>query len=658
MASTGTVGDAVQVYLSGALANNAYQSDVDAALGGYRSSVRASSLTMRRPSALPGLTVTHASGANGTGNGVLTCQSASTVSWTPPNGTVGTAVTIANGETKLLIGGGTEINKWVVVTRTSATDLAGVEVVQLLDTFNNVFGPSDFSAAGFKYRAVFLRFASAVTACHVWLDSANDGVRALAAETPVSNAIQTIASESAAPTGVSWDMGTTEGTGIDIGTQSAGAIVGLWIRHALGSGYTASAHVDTIIHYSYTCAAVDYAGQLRGKCRYADSALELYLLFAGDGAEPDLTGTADASAAALPIELALAADHDWWLRTITQDAYGLRSHTNDASNRVIRLAADGTQEEDPPSAPSIVTMSAYTAGEVRVQAAYYPLLETVSADKATSWVLYLTDDGSTPDPAVDDAYDTKSMGGGDAELLDYTTAQGTWLEDQVIKCIPRTRRSYIVGEETLYVESTNSTVYSATVEYFGPARPSIVVTHDGWYGQDVGIQAAPDDEVTYVDETNNIYWLMKGGQTQLWADTVLVFSLKRDSSRPSWSGLYTTFAVDDGAISGAGTTDPIEVASWTGGDKTLYITVNGARVAKIDVTNLTITFNTIDGAASVSSTLSESPIWRKYAHTCIQVWDLGNDTVVTGASLTSAGVLALADKLVGCNTEGECTSET
>jgi len=141
-----THADALRFYLSGASSHEGAQTDPDAAIGNYRGTTEWTVLSQSVASAIANVTIAHVAGANGEGAGTLTASGASELKWTPPGGTLGAGVTIANGETKILEGG-TDTDKYVRVTRTSAAALSGTATVTLTDTLNNAVGLDDVSSA-------------------------------------------------------------------------------------------------------------------------------------------------------------------------------------------------------------------------------------------------------------------------------------------------------------------------------------------------------------------------------------------------------------------------------------------------------------------------------------------------------------------------------
>jgi hypothetical protein len=165
-----TRADSLRLLHSGAASVNDPQTDQAASLGGNRSSTEIEMLGVAIASPISNITVEHVAGLNGPGTGTLTATGDDTLTWTPPGGTAGTAVTIADSETKVIEGGGSDgASKYVRVTRTSATALSGAATLTLTDVLNNVVGFDNISSAQAasgvtQYRAIFLRNAGAVPA--------------------------------------------------------------------------------------------------------------------------------------------------------------------------------------------------------------------------------------------------------------------------------------------------------------------------------------------------------------------------------------------------------------------------------------------------------------------------------------------------------------
>jgi hypothetical protein len=171
-----THADSVRAYLTGASSDGGAQASPNASLGNYRSSTLIEFLSDEITNPISNVTIDHISGANGEGAGTLTATGNDTLAWTPPGGTQGDSVTIANGETKILEGGGGETEKFIRVSRTTADNLTGTATVTLSDVFNDVVGfdnvsSSEASAGDVEYRCLCLKndATSEIKNLAIWL---------------------------------------------------------------------------------------------------------------------------------------------------------------------------------------------------------------------------------------------------------------------------------------------------------------------------------------------------------------------------------------------------------------------------------------------------------------------------------------------------------
>lgn len=654
MAAEGTGADSLRAYLTGAAVAASQQSDPALSLGLYRSCVRANALTPTRYTPISGIRIDFVSGACGTGNGVLTVPTVDSISWCAPGDSAGAAVTISDGETLVLLSD--DEDKYIIVTRITDADLGGTETVTLLDTFNNVIGGTNFTgdeaAAGEeKYRAAMLEFVLAATDCWVWLDAANAADLKFAIETPVAGALtdETGNGEETQPPGLTWRTVSTEGTAYHLGAQDALDLQGLWVERSVGVAEACSPHVLGVVHVGWTVAGTTYYTQFRGLNRIANNDTAGYEAWIGTDSSPDLTGAADVTSTTKPFSLgAMAADHDYYIVIGYRNQWGLIAYDDE---EIIRVGPGGTEDPTPPSGPGIVQLDQEQAGIVRVNAIYYSMLDAATDSEATDWAVYVTADGTDPDPDVDSPTIVAMTRSRNGCILDWDTSE--YLEDTPVKVLVRTR--YTVGEST-QVYSENTSAESHTVEWFGPIRPGVTVAHGQQFGQSIP-PTTPPDEIVYVDEAKNIRFVLADGYAQFWADTVLIWNYKYNTSRDApHSGLYSHFSWRAGDVSGAGDDSTVEVASWTAEDKTIYINVGpdpGVRRMKIDVTNTTITVDKMTKLPVPSASRSDDPAWPKYGHTCFQVWDSGTEEWATAASLSSAGVFSFKGVHKKVATQGE-----
>jgi len=162
--------DSIRIYLTGASSHEGAQTDPDQSLGKYQSSTIFVPLGSSWSGLMANITVDRITGANGTGTGTLTAEGNDELSWTPPSGTKGATVTIANGETKLIPGGGGETHKSIIVSRTTADNLTGTATVTLSDNFSNLFdnvSSSEATSGDNEYRCLCLVNESSSTVSNV-----------------------------------------------------------------------------------------------------------------------------------------------------------------------------------------------------------------------------------------------------------------------------------------------------------------------------------------------------------------------------------------------------------------------------------------------------------------------------------------------------------
>lgn len=195
-----------------------------------------------------------------------------------------------------------------------------------------------------------------------------------------------------------------------------------------------------------------------------------YLLYQGTDTEPDFSGAADETFYTLPhTTAAVAADHDYYNTVRYKNKYGLESQNTESE--IIYVAADGSEAGTPPSAPEHIEVAAAAGGTVNVQAIYLPQGDGVNA--ADTWLIYATDTGVDPDPAVDSPTEVAMTDQRTRELLDWDS--GAYADGADIRVLVRTRRS-----GTPDVDSTNVTIYSATANTDGPATPTANIYVSGY----------------------------------------------------------------------------------------------------------------------------------------------------------------------------------
>lgn len=118
--------DRVGLYLTGEL-GVAAGGTIAGSLGGARMPREVKTIHWHIADAMPGIIVEHVGGVTTEGTGTIRAASASTLAYTAPGETEGTAVSISNGATALLLSG----TSYVRVRRDSASDLSGTTTLTM-----------------------------------------------------------------------------------------------------------------------------------------------------------------------------------------------------------------------------------------------------------------------------------------------------------------------------------------------------------------------------------------------------------------------------------------------------------------------------------------------------------------------------------------------
>jgi hypothetical protein len=449
----------------------------------------------------------------------------------------------------------------------------------------------------------------------------------------------------------------TLASGSVIGGLSADDEHGVWVERWPGDYAT---HVEQVVlRYEFAAGGVTYTGSLRGLWRNALTSRARVEIWQGTDALPDTTGEPDWTSTGSSLEVEdLASDHSYYFTALRRNKWDVICEDDGLSTAVIHVAADGSGLGPLPAGPDVVQVSPLSLGRGEIRAAYLPGKDGDTAGeaylyRARWWLNYVRVDGTDPDAGVDTPTVTRMSGGDNAPAELFRLVYGTsLLEDQPIHVLVRTRRVDTVDELPVNRDSDNTTVYGTLAQWFSAGR----VAARGHLGRAWSLQPEPEwDETTvYVDEAKNIRFEVRGGVTEFWADTVLIWAIHW-TGEDAGSGLYTTFARKREVVDAAATAEAaVEVGSWTVESKLIYVNVRDKRRMVIDVIAGTITFDGMSQSEAVSGTLSTDPAWRKWGHTCFQVQRTNGAGYGTAVELQYGGLLALGVPWKRKATEEEC----
>lgn len=738
MATAYTKGDALGIYHSNAHYQGGTQADADDCLGGIRSATEAQVMGVIVESPIGPITIDAVGGDNGVGSASVGHAGGDSLAYKEPGAsTNGTAATIANGASVLLEGANAD--KWVRLSRDSATALGGEMKLTFTKPFNTAIGMDNVTnaervAGSDTVRAEFLYNHSDATVSNIkayvgtlgtqattdsaqlsssgagtitttdsfadWPEAgwahiitnspatreivyytsrtatsltvpaagrgllgttaaagastdtidAVPGIR-LSFETVDGNGdIQTVANESTYPTtGISWDTGVSAGTGLSLASLASGEAVGLWIHREVPAGATVDAAAQNKIHLQYDYDGVTYTNTISGYYRIADTTLNAYEMYIGEDAEPDFTAAPAATSSTLPVSKVItppgSGQTEFRVAILERNEYDLVS-LNQYTRKVV-VASAGTQVSTT-TAPTGVTVTDFAGGKVRIAAQYSPE-DDGQANRATHWQIFISGDGTAPDPDADTPTYVPMIGTTGRtyiltgnEVLNHTA--GPFANGSTIQVLVRTWRS------SDGASSTNTTATSLTVGSILPAAPT---RRAMFFGEGFSQQLSPPtlSETVYIDQGENIRFVLTPGIQDLYMDAEWVWRIKYDSANPLNNGFWTTYGIKQESISGTGSG-----AAEAADANTVYINVGGTRRMKIDKANNLISIAALEEGASFpvsGRTTSTQTVFDMTHHTVFQVWDRARFDYFTVASLDASGVFSILPYWQQRQTTGE-----
>ncbi len=544
MATAKTKSDALGYYLSN-----------PAGLGGMRTDIPIATLDPVISSPIGPVVIENISPSCGEGAAYIKATSTAALAFKAPGDDYGTAVTVA-ANTSVLLESLTPA-KSVRVYRDSvynANSLGGVMSLDLVAGMNNVIGgPNATQDASDDYACFYLYNHSDrdIHGISISKSSISGVTILLAKESPVAGEVQTIADSETAPSGLSW------GSTVSITTLAMGESIAIWRHRAVGAATAVNTEALTTVTVTYTYNGTQYTHPMPGYFRIGDTTLARYELHVGEDAEPTFA-SATATSTTLPFTQALSVSTSNHYAVRRRNQFNLESFNILTS---ITVTGSGGEDETPVlTAPTVASFDAYDGGECDIVLRYPGVSDATPAD---TWRLYVTTDGTDPDPGTDTPSDTAFTISGLA-LTNITNrlTVGPYAYGTVVKIMPR------VYSSTLDAESANVNISTLTVDTQLPTAAHHISATMGAYK---AAQPPRLDKTTYYNSpTNTVGIRTRQGETEIFgSDTV--FRGRLD--------FWTALDFSNVAHSASGTSSPIEVVDAN----TIYINVNGTRRAKLDI---------------------------------------------------------------------------
>lgn len=219
---------------------------------------------------------------------------------------------------------------------------------------------------------------------------------------------------------------------------------------------------------------------------------------------------------------------------------------------VFDIDGDGAAQTEAPSDPEQITITPSAGGTMLVEALYFAGLDGYvgpgnSGSAADTWAIWITSDGSTPDPS-DPETDTEAMIlSTGVPKLEFTTA--AFSDGATIKVLVRVRRTADTRD------SANTAIAQAVADATAPDAPELNLTQTGpGQGGEAVIDALYQDADNYVTAIN---WepFFGGPALRFYLGGDLVMQIDTGGVR------IKGIVIEGGAAPGTSHTDEIEHAT-------------------------------------------------------------------------------------------------
>lgn len=579
-------------------------------LGGARTGIQFWPLTPVISDAIPPLIIERVRGENGAGTGTLRAYGSSMASWEAPGDDEGAQMAIPANTRVLLESDDT--SKSIVVYRDSeydSEDIEGAMTVELVPGMNNAVGLDNITTAGAKHYG-FLWLVNQSDEPITELTVTGTGDYTVGTEEPDGGEVQEIADNETAPIGI------TFAASVDISRLDPDEYIGLWVKRDADAG-SVSAEETATINVTWLWAGASYSDTLTGEYRVADSSLDRYEFFLGVDDDPDFTASPEATSATLPFTVAATVDAENRYAVRKRNSYDLESFNVLAS--VTNVGAGGEDETPVLTDPEMVSLTAAPGGEADLRLKYNGAADDTEAD---TWRLYITTNGTDPDPATDSPSDTSMKQIGLARpVVEAILNLGPYDYGTDLRVIAR------VYSTTLDDESNSTEVHTLDIDTQKPVGGHLYQPALGGYRA-----VTPDiysATVYYDDPTDSIGLKTLDGEVILFAGSVDVLR----GERGALDFTRTPLLLKQQAHSASGNSAPIEVVSAN----EIYINVNGTRRVKIDLANDRIEAATFEQVSTPLDVPVIGPFHMTDTNTYIQVRDRYTGRWTPAIAVNSSG---------------------
>lgn len=376
------------------------------------------------------------------------------------------------------------------------------------------------------------------------------------------------------PIGVTFRVPISSSDAIDIGEIARRRGVGLWLWHQIPPGMIGGKLTAHDLMLAFRTGGTTFTEPIRAVRFVRDSGLRRYNVYIGIDEMPDLYGEPQFSTADmnLPIVVPFSAPPSGTstLRIVVRPVNDIGLESLSAIAGTLTIDSGGNVIRPAVSAPRRVSLEDVGAGRVRVIAEY-----DISADAqpADTWRIYVRDNGTDPDPDIDDPMDIPMLGLNGIDMyikLVHVLGPVAWGSD--VRVLVRTRNAQTDAD------SVNTDAHGIIVTSRAPDCPPMFSAGAGSVLGTVALDAESFERITELNASPRVEIVQRAGITELLCDGDAVWRIIWNGDAAAGVHLPATWRLRNGTVSGAGSAEAIEVVDAD----TLYVCVNAQRVALID----------------------------------------------------------------------------
>jgi hypothetical protein len=462
------------------------------------------------------------------------------------------------------------------------------------------------------------------------------GIRIAIEAADADGEFQTIANNTTAPTGVSWDTPIDTADYLSIGTMDYNTNAIVWIHRETPANAWMQPYHTNKIELTYTVDGADYTNTVTGQYSIGDTNYGgLYLLYVGEDVAPDLADWSNPAASNATPDFTFATtppgagelSYNMTVRQINK--YGLLSQNTYYQTITIDSGgADTTQTLTPPE----FALTQTTGSGVLLTAKYFPANDAVPAE---AFKAYSTTSGVDPDPGV---VSPLTFNFTDETYVNFNYLDGSYNL--------RVKTGYAFGNDVRVLVRTYESTTPNESTNLNPVQIDITTDITGGTAKvNLGVDNTSAIHAPYVSAlsftgTNHVVTLEEGRSLAV-TGTDLIYNALCNSEAQGEIHFDGDLEFDDTSITGA-QTGSFLLAFDAVSDTDIYLCVNRNRRARINFGTGLFSAASFTFGADLGEMTRAAAVYLTDTETYYQVYDASRAKFVPFMRVNDSGNVAFA----------------